>query len=313
MDLSRYFPLRDQLALDFSSVMRESRLVVPVSLLSKVIHLAHEGHQGIVRTKQRMCGYWWPGMDSMVNELLLSCTVCQLSDKTAKTYPAPMQPVDPPSGPFQKAAVDIVGPFERARYDCGFAITLVDYYSKWPEVASASSTTTEAITTFLSSVFAREGDPCSVVTDNGSQFCSTDFSVFLKERGIQHFRTSVYHAQANGAVECFNRVLKDCIRQAETQHQPWKKQVTAFLHHYRATPHATTNKTPFELLQGRLMLTIRNVLPILEKNEHHKTRQRIQMQQAKSKHYCDQKRGARVPMFKVGDLVRVRKPFTSQN
>lgn len=65
------------------------------------------------------------------------------------------------------------------------------------------------ISDILTSVFAREGKSAYIVTDNGSQFCSLTFQDFMKDNGITHIRTSVYHAQANGAVERFNRVLKN--------------------------------------------------------------------------------------------------------
>lgn len=73
-------------------------------------------------------------MDLLVHKVILNCLLCQLNDKTAKTAPVPLQPVDFPDGPWQKLGLDIVGPFEHAASGCRFAISLVDYYSKWPEV-----------------------------------------------------------------------------------------------------------------------------------------------------------------------------------
>lgn len=77
-------------------------------------------------------------MDELVHSVIASCVACQLSDKTARIHPAPMQPVELPQGRFQKVAVDIMGPFEKGRNDCRFAIVLVDYFSRWPEVAFAA-------------------------------------------------------------------------------------------------------------------------------------------------------------------------------
>ncbi|KAK7884454.1 hypothetical protein WMY93_027577 [Mugilogobius chulae] len=261
-ELQPYFLMRHELAVDSPLVFRGTRLVVPKSLRERIVHVAHEGHQGIVRTKQRLRElYWWPNMDSLVYNVLSSCTVCQKCDKTAKATPAPLQPVEFPEGPFQHVAVDIVGPFERGPQDCRFAITLVDYFSKWPEVAFTSNATTATVLTFLSAVFSREGNPCAITTDNGPQFTSCDFADFLKERGIKHIKTSVYHPQANGCVERFNRVLKDCIQGAQAVQKPWKPTVTAMLQSYRATPHATTNESPFKLLRGRQMRTKLHILP----------------------------------------------------
>ncbi len=44
-------------------------------------------------------------------------------------------PLPLPSAPWEKLAIDIVGPFETAAWNCRYALTLTDCYSKWPEVA----------------------------------------------------------------------------------------------------------------------------------------------------------------------------------
>lgn len=106
----------------------------------------------------------------------------------------------------------------------------------------------------------------------------------------------MYHAQPNGAVECFNRVLKNCIQTAAQLHKPWKQEVTAFLHVYRATPHATTNKTPFELMRGRQMRTKLHILPI-QTTLDSAIRQYVKAKQEKSKAYTDAKRSAKFLPF----------------
>ena len=40
-------------------VLRDSRIVMSVSLRDHVIQLAHEGHQGVVKTKQRLRTKVW--------------------------------------------------------------------------------------------------------------------------------------------------------------------------------------------------------------------------------------------------------------
>ncbi|XDV39047.1 hypothetical protein PO909_008342 [Leuciscus waleckii] len=136
-ELASYFHVRDELAAQDSLVFRGSyRLVVPVSLRGALINLAHQGHQGIVRTKQRLRDlYWWPAMDHSAQSAISSCKLCQTHDKSAKTYTPPLQPMPLPSAPWEKVGLDIVGPFKLGTWDCRYALTLVDYYSKWPEIA----------------------------------------------------------------------------------------------------------------------------------------------------------------------------------
>ncbi len=139
--------------------------------------------------------------------------------------------------------LDIIGPFETATPAtpaCRYAITLTDYHSKWPELAFASSATTEDVVKFLITVFSHHGNPECIVTDNGTQFTSAVFAEFLKQGDIKHIRTSVYYPASNGAVERFHRALKGCIQTAIQHAQPWNRAVTEWLQVYRATPHATT-------------------------------------------------------------------------
>ncbi|XP_023806938.1 uncharacterized protein K02A2.6-like [Oryzias latipes] len=312
--LQPYFKIRHELSVQDSLVFRGSRLVVPISLRSTLVALAHEGHQGVVRTKQRLRDlYWFPGMDALVLSQVTECSLCQQTDKSAKVFQAPLQPVPLPEGPWEKLGLDIVGPFESATWDCKFAITLTDYYSKWPEVAFAPSVNSETVIQILSGLFCRYGNPECLVTDNGPQFTSASFSSFLRDKGIKHTRSSVYHPSSNGAVERFNRVFKGWIQAAIIQNKPWKSATSSSLQAYRATPHAMTGVSPFELMHGRKMRTTLNILPPppLEQPAVD-LRHRVSLRQSHVRQYCDAKRGARTPLFRAGDKVRVRKPVHVQ-
>ncbi|KAJ8356711.1 hypothetical protein SKAU_G00195050 [Synaphobranchus kaupii] len=166
-ELTPYYRLRNELSVKDTLVFRGSRLVAPISLRTVLVALAHESHPGVVRTKQRLRDlYWWPHLDALVLSTIASCQPCQLNDKTATPHAAPLQPVPLPDGPWRKLGMDIVGPFEIAKWDCKYAITLTDYYSKWPEVAFTPSVTTADVTAFLTTVFARHGLPECITTDH---------------------------------------------------------------------------------------------------------------------------------------------------
>lgn len=118
-----YYHLQHELSAEAPLLLHGSRVLVPVSLHTTLMHLAHEGYQGIVRTKQRLHElYWWPHMDAMVSDLIKTCTACQMNDKPARTYAAP---VELPQGPFQKVAVDVVGPGYTRLSLCHYATGLL--------------------------------------------------------------------------------------------------------------------------------------------------------------------------------------------
>jgi transposase InsO family protein len=48
-----------------------------------------------------------------------------------------------------------------------------------------------------------------IITDNGSQFVSSEFKEALRENNIKHTRTSVNHPQSNGKIERFHKTAKE--------------------------------------------------------------------------------------------------------
>jgi putative transposase len=52
-----------------------------------------------------------------------------------------------------------------------------------------------------------------IISDNGSQYISKEFGLYMKEVGLQHIRTSVNYPQSNGKIERFHRTLdNECIK-----------------------------------------------------------------------------------------------------
>lgn len=52
-----------------------------------------------------------------------------------------------------------------------------------------------------------------IITDNGSQYLSKDFQMYLKEVGLQNIRTSIMYPQSNGKIERFHRTLnEECLK-----------------------------------------------------------------------------------------------------
>ena len=62
--LASYAHIFPELSVVDGLVLRGCRIVVPASLWQSVTTLAHEGHQGVVRTKQYLrMHFWFPGLD----------------------------------------------------------------------------------------------------------------------------------------------------------------------------------------------------------------------------------------------------------
>lgn len=81
-------------------------------------------------------------------------------------------------------------PFNSAPLNCRFAITLVDHYSKWPEVSFILDVTSATVIAFLSTIYGQEAE---LKTDDGSSLVSAESDDYLTAEGIKHNRSSIFY------------------------------------------------------------------------------------------------------------------------
>ena len=67
----------------------------------------------------------------------------------------------------------------------GVLLTYTDMATRWPEAVPLCKTTTRVVIYQLKAIFCRNGFPTSLVSDNGTQFTSKLFTMFLKANGIR--------------------------------------------------------------------------------------------------------------------------------
>ncbi len=101
--------------------------------------------------------------------------------------------------------MDFAGPFMKKMF-----LLVVDSHSKRPEILPQlpPCKTIE----LLRSLLASYGLPDQVVSDNGPQFSSEEFQVFMKQNGIRHIRCAPYHPSSNGAVERLVQTFKQAMK-----------------------------------------------------------------------------------------------------
>ena len=85
-----FFHIQNELSVnsDQSLLLCGTRIVIPSKLQNHVIDLAHEGHQGISRTKQLLREkVWFPTIDKQVEEKVSCCLACQVTTNTSNIEP----------------------------------------------------------------------------------------------------------------------------------------------------------------------------------------------------------------------------------
>ncbi|CAL9690514.1 unnamed protein product [Knipowitschia caucasica] len=248
---------RDQLSVCQGTLMCGSRVVVPQKLRTKVLDSLHEGHLGTVKMKNLARSYvWWPGLDKQIEDITKTCTGCQSTQNAPPQ--APVHPWEWPSSPWLRVHIDFAGPFLNSMF-----LIAVDAHSKWPEVVPMKSTTSEKTISVLRNIFSRNGLPEQIVSDNGPQYTSEEFNLFMKKNGIKHFRSAPHHPATNGLAERFVQTFKKSLKAMANEDISLQHKVDNFLLVYRNSVHATTNQTPAMLFMNR---RLRSCIDLLKPN-----------------------------------------------
>ena len=242
-------------------------------------------------------------MDKQVELKCRECFECQLV--SAPVRPDPISSTRMPDHPWQHIACDILGPLPNGDH----VFVVVDYYSRYFEVAFLRTVTSRKIIEVCDTMFSRWGIPSSVRTDNGPQF-GKEFQAYLQENGIFWMSTTPMWPQANGEVERQNRSLLKSLKIANLSGRDYKAELRKFLMAYRSTPHSVTGVSPAELMLGRPMKT--KLPSIMQGSLDESVRDRQELAQWKSREYTNSQRNAVNKEIEVGDSVLVRSPKTNK-
>ena len=155
--------------------------------------------------------------------------------------------------PFERSAVDIVGPIHpitetRNRY----ILTIIDYATRYPEAIPLPSIEAERVAEALASVFTIVGVPKQMLKDQGSQFTSEIMKQVCRLLSVHRMTTTPYHPMCNGLVKRFNGTLKQMLkRMCAEGPRDWDRDINPLLFAIRKAPQESLGFSPFEMLYGR--------------------------------------------------------------
>ncbi|GKV35898.1 hypothetical protein SLEP1_g44100 [Rubroshorea leprosula] len=222
-----------------------------------VVRKVHEGvcgtHIGGKTLAQKLLrhGYYWPTMVEDAQSYVRKCLTCQFNADDIHMPGEMLSSLTSP-WPFAQWGVDLLGPFIKGKGGCTFLVVAVDYFTKWIEAKSLSTTTERKIEEFLfNSILCRFGIPKQIIADNGPQFRAAVLRSFCNDYGIELALTSVYTPQSNGQAESANKiVLRGLKTRVLVAHSNWVDEHNKVLWSCRTTPSSATGETPFSLAYG---------------------------------------------------------------
>ena len=250
-DIMPFHGVRHELYAVYDLMFRMDRIIIPTNLQRRVIKAAHHlGHKGMTKAKQMLREkYWWPTMNSMVEQAINKCYDCQVTTRQHRTEP--IKSTEIPKKPWDVVAVDFGGPYPDGHYN----LLAIDKRTRYPEVLRTHSTAFRPTKDRLKTIFATHGTPRQLESDNGPPFNSKEFAEFAKTEGFHHHRVTPEHARANGEAERFMKLLNKTEQIAHLQGGDSNAAIQEMLTGYRSTPHPATGVTPYEALMNRQVRT----------------------------------------------------------
>ena len=233
-------------------------------------------------------------MSKDIQEAVEKCEVCaEFQNNNSKQ---PMQSHEIPGRPWSRVSSDL---FTLNSRDY---IVLVDSYSDFIEVGELRSTNSSDIIRFLKQQSSRHGIPNVLVTDNGPQFSSSEFTTFfLLNMEFKHVTSSPTHAKSNGKAESAVKVVKKMFKKAHRDSKdPWLA-----LLDQRNTPTQGVGSSPAQRLMSRrtrtLLLIAANLLyPKVEEG----VTKMLKLKRQKAKSYHDRS-SIVFSELEIGQEVRV--------
>ena len=308
------------------------RAVVPQSARQEILEMAHGsatgGHFGVQKTTEKLKQrFHWMRITRDVKYWCEKCPTCN-RHKTHNPNRAPLKPIYT-GEPFERVAMDLIGPLPRTERGNRYILTVVDHFTKHVEAYPLPDQ--EAVTiarVFMNEFISRFGVPYVIHTDQGANFESNLFKELCKMLNIKKTRTTPYHPQCDGQVERMNRTLIELLAlNVENPTENWDLNLGLVLMSYRSAVQSSTGHTPYFMLFGREMRLPLDIMyrpPEIEhtrseypnevrkvlEHAYERARDRLHMAHERQKDYYDRRgHGSR---FKVGDSVWLYSPVVGK-
>ena len=266
-DLQKYVAVWAQIQMQGSRLVRfppsnsdaanQVQIVIPSSMVPKVLRQLHNdatgGHLGIQKLQAKVKDrFYWMGWFGDVKQWCRECKDCGSRKAAGKQWRAPLQSVVT-SRPYERVALDILGPLPGTPRENKYIVVIGDYFSKWTEAFPLPNQEAETVAKLLVEQWVcRFGAPRTIHTDQGRNFESRLFKEVCQLLNIHKTRTTPYHPQSDGMIERFNRTLGSMLSLFVDDNQSnWDILLPYVMMAYRSSVHSSTGFTPYKVLFGK--------------------------------------------------------------
>ena len=160
--------------------------------MTEILHARHDGPCGgnvfdkHATYKVFHSGYYWPRIFKDVARYVIGCDNFQRMGKPTSYGDMPLQP-HVMIEPFEKWALDFVGPISPMSHKMKYILVCTDYVFKWVEAKALFRAIEKSMVEFIyEEIFTQFGVPREIVTDQGSQFTSKLKKELTSKYNIRH-------------------------------------------------------------------------------------------------------------------------------
>jgi transposase InsO family protein len=157
--------------------------------------------------------------------------------------------------PFERWQADLIDMRRLKGYNNrdAWILTVIDLFSKYGWVRALKHKTAHAVARGMEDILTSiPGGKCPQIlqTDNGKEFKNTEFQRVLSRKGIRHIFSQAYKPTTQGAVERFNRTLKEMIfsHMSQFQTKKWSDVLPLLVQNHNTAYNFATKFTPQELM-----------------------------------------------------------------
>ena len=242
-----YKVFRHRLTVEQGVIFSGDLIVPPKSMQQEIIKAVHDDvHCGMEATKQRLrLEAWWPGYSSDVERYVGSCEKC-IKIK-------PFRPTTRHHWPEEEEAWSRVHMDHAYLPGTGLLFILVDAYSGWPEVIRVPNREAKTVLQVLRVIFARNGVPKTLVSDNAAEFTDKRLLQWLEKIGCRPMKTPPYSPTSNGIAERMVQTVKMGLKAySADKGVDFDSYLARLLLSYRTIPHAGRKNSPSAMMGRQL-------------------------------------------------------------
>lgn len=145
---------------------------------------------------------------------------------------------------FQADLIDLDN-IKGFNYNYRYVLTIIDHFSKYAFAFPLTRKTAKNVYNRLNEFFEKY-KPHIWQTDNGKEFLNKKMEELLNKHSIKHITSSPYSPRSNGAIERFNRTLKQMIFKmiTEKENKHFITKLNEIIDKYNNSYHSTIKNIP---------------------------------------------------------------------